>query len=85
MKRALILGFLCLVMVGSAGTSNPDFYEKLERFNEHYCKFYRAVHGCQKDALRIEDCSPPLATFDWYEFNHAAHEARDLFSLEKEK
>jgi hypothetical protein len=86
MKLALTLALLCLAMVGSAGTPiNRDFYEKLERFNEHYCKFYRAVHGCPKGAAFLDDCKPELGTFDYYEFNHAASAARPLFSLEKEK
>jgi len=84
-KRALILGFLCLVMVGSAGTSNPSFQENLARFHLHYDKFMRAYEGCPKGAAFIEECKPDLGTFDYGEFNRAAHEARDLFSLEKEK
>jgi hypothetical protein len=84
-KRALILGFLCLVMVGSAGTSNPSFEANLARFHLHYDKFIRAYEGCPKGAAFIEECKPALGTFDWYEFNHAAKEARPLFSLEKEK
>lgn len=81
MNRILILGFLCLVMVGSSSTADRAFYEKLERFNEHYVKFYRMVHGCPKGAAFIEQCKPELGTFDYYEFNHAATEAGPLFGL----
>ena len=85
MKRAFLIASLCMVMVGSASTPNLSFEENLARFHLHYDKFIRAYEGCPKGAAFIEECKPDLGTFDWYEFNHAAHEARDLFSLEKEK
>jgi len=84
MRRAAILGFLCLVMVGSAGTPNRNFDEKLERFHYHYDLFVRAYLGCPKGAAFVKECRPELGTFDYSEFNHAARDARPLFALEKE-
>src|ERR1035437_6891369 len=83
--KALILGCLSQVMVARAGTPNPDFYEKLERFHLHCDKFIRAYEGCPKGAAFIEECKPALGTFDWRSEEHAASAARPLFSSEKDK
>jgi hypothetical protein len=81
MKRALILGLLCLVTAISAETPNLNFAQNLERFHHHYDLFIRAYAGCPKGAAFIEQCKPELGTFDYYEFNHAAREAGPLFGL----
>lgn len=84
MKRALMVGVLCLATARSA-PPNGEFARKLERFHYHYNLFVRAYLGCPKGAVYSEQCKPELGTFDYAEFNHAARDAAPLFDLDRRK
>ena len=84
-RRALVLGLLCLMLAASAETPNLEFERKLARFHEHYNRFMRELLGCAKNDAYIEQCRPSLGTFDMAEFNHAARDAGPLFGLERKK
>lgn len=64
MRRALILGLLCILTAVATETPVMDFWEKLARFHDHYNRFMRGYLGCRKNDAYLEQCKPSLGRLD---------------------
>ncbi|HZT29711.1 MAG TPA: hypothetical protein VFA33_07510 [Bryobacteraceae bacterium] len=71
-----------LRLCAAAARLQPSaFDERVEQMNRAWNEFYRALHGCSAEALRIEECREGDGHPDRRAFEAARQAAKRLFDL----